>query len=248
MDLEADGTPIITSILIVAGSPDATSTDLTRALARTHDVTIACDGGLRLLADAGLTPDIVVGDLDSATPEDLRAVRLAGASVLVFPVEKDETDLDLALEHARYISGSAGWVPRVTLTGTHGGRLDHELAILGSCVRAHDLSPVIVEEGSVSRFITPEDGRTLITQPLERLPGSADHDPIGMTVSLIALGEPGVLSTTGLRWDLAQDTFAPLDSWGVSNIIEDAGATLDVHSGVFMLHLLTGITGTQEPA
>ena len=47
-----------------------------------------------------LKPDLLVGDLDSVTPEQIRWSEEVGAEVRKYPVEKDETDLELALQEA----------------------------------------------------------------------------------------------------------------------------------------------------
>ena len=55
------------------------------------DAVIAVDGGFASLAAAGCVPDLALGDFDSLgyVPE--------GVEVLVFPPEKDASDMELAL-------------------------------------------------------------------------------------------------------------------------------------------------------
>ena len=59
---------------------------------------VAADGGLLRARGLGLTVDVVVGDLDSVTPEALAAAEAAGARVVRHPQAKDATDLELALD------------------------------------------------------------------------------------------------------------------------------------------------------
>jgi len=68
--------------------------------------------------------DVVVGDLDSATPEAIAAAEAAGARVVRYPQAKDATDLELALDEAVALGGR-----RVLVVASAGGRLDH---LLGS--------------------------------------------------------------------------------------------------------------------
>lgn len=58
------------------------------------DAVIAVDGGFTSLADVGCAPDLAIGDFDSLgyVPE--------GVEVLVFPPEKDASDMELALGEA----------------------------------------------------------------------------------------------------------------------------------------------------
>ena len=80
---------------------------------------IAADGGLRHLEAQGLTADLIVGDFDSLgrVPE--------GDNILRHPVEKDDTDMLLAVR-----TGLDRGYRVFVLYGGLGGRLDHTYANL----------------------------------------------------------------------------------------------------------------------
>ena len=61
---------------------------------------IAADGGVYMAARFDLYPHLVIGDMDSASPEALADAEAHGAEILRFPAAKDETDLELALLEA----------------------------------------------------------------------------------------------------------------------------------------------------
>ena len=87
---------------------------------------LCADGGLAHCGPLGLSPDLLVGDLDSVQnpPEGI-------AKVTCDAVDKDHTDTALAVEEAV----SRGF-RQLLLCGMLGGRLDHSLAnlqILGWC-------------------------------------------------------------------------------------------------------------------
>ncbi len=87
---------------------------------------IAADSGLEHAAALGLRVDVLVGDLDSASSEAVRAAERAGVRIERHPVDKEATDLELALDHALAIGAT-----RVTVVSGGGGpRLDHHLAEL----------------------------------------------------------------------------------------------------------------------
>ena len=86
---------------------------------------VAADGGLLRARALGLDVDVVVGDLDSATPEALAAAETAGARVVRHPPAKDATDLELALDEAAALGAS-----RVLVVASAEGRLDHLLGSL----------------------------------------------------------------------------------------------------------------------
>jgi len=69
-----------------------------RKLARGR-VRVAVDGGYRYFARSGTFPHLLIGDLDSlgGIPSNLSP----RTQVLVHPVEKNQTDTELALDHCR---------------------------------------------------------------------------------------------------------------------------------------------------
>ena len=68
------------------------------ALLYADDFHIAADGGLRHLRRLDLKPHLLIGDLDSVTGQDVQWASANGAEVRRYPREKDETDLELAIQ------------------------------------------------------------------------------------------------------------------------------------------------------
>lgn len=86
------------------------------------DLVIAADAGYRSCREAGITPDLLLGDFDSMDqPPDF-------PNVLRSPVEKDDTDSMLAVKTAL----DNGCKEIYLYGGTGGVRLDHTLANLQS--------------------------------------------------------------------------------------------------------------------
>lgn len=83
------------------------------------DCVIAADGGYDHLLKAGIDADILIGDLDSIENLPERE----NLEIIVFPKDKDFTDLELAISHALKIKADT-----ILLTGVTGTRLDHSLA------------------------------------------------------------------------------------------------------------------------
>jgi thiamine pyrophosphokinase len=100
---------------------------------------IAVDGGLDHALAAGLTPTELVGDLDSVSETGL-AWAARHATITRHPVDKDQTDTELALTLA-----STSDPARITLVGG-GDRLDHTLAAIGA-LGAPALTSVPVLDG-----------------------------------------------------------------------------------------------------
>ena len=85
------------------------------------DMVIAADEGIDNARQLGMPVDLLVGDLDSASDG---SEAFAG-SVQRHPVDKDQTDLELALAAAL-----AAGMQSVTVVGTMAGRVDHALGNL----------------------------------------------------------------------------------------------------------------------
>lgn len=163
----------------------------------------AADSGLDTLIAWGLSPDIIVGDMDSVSDPALVG-RFPSARLALEPREKDLTDTELGLSAL-----AAGGADRIVLAGGGGGRLDHLLAIRAIFERrgagrrpiewhvAHE-AVYLVEEGA-SLEVEAEAGSTVSVFPL-------------------AAGASG-MSSAGLKWPLSGLAWGPGDS-GVSNVAE----------------------------
>jgi len=108
--------------LIVTGG-QAPSFGLLRKLAAKADLIIAADSGFDSARKAGLGPDLVVGDFDSLESRAALAA-LPPSKILAFPMDKDDTDTEIALSTA--VARGAEYI---MIAGGGGGRLDHLLAM-----------------------------------------------------------------------------------------------------------------------
>lgn len=84
-------------------------------------VVIAADGGLRHTTALGITPDVVIGDMDSFREADVPP------GTILFPARKDDTDMMLAIK-----KGLAMGADEFFLFGGMGGRFDHTYANIQS--------------------------------------------------------------------------------------------------------------------
>ena len=88
------------ALLVCAAPVPGTETLLPR-LAAEADLVVAVDGGGSVCLEAGVVPDVVVGDFDSLPDDDLDRLGQLGVSVIEFPAEKDASDLELAVGEVR---------------------------------------------------------------------------------------------------------------------------------------------------
>lgn len=86
-------------------------------------VVIACDSGTDFLASHGIIPDMVIGDMDSISDSGLEFIKKNNIFTEKYPVEKDWTDTEIALEKS--MDNDVVLICPVT------GRIDHVMANLG---------------------------------------------------------------------------------------------------------------------
>jgi len=181
------------------------------------DQVIAADGGANWLATQGRVPNVLIGDLDSVHPDTLRALALGDCRLVRRPLEKDETDTELALYEALALGAR-----RITLLGAWGGRMDHALAnvLLLALPQLASIQVALFDGRSYARVFRQE----LVLQ------GEA-----GDLLSLLPLGgeERGVL-TEGLLYPLRDETLTFGPARGVSNAFTGPTARVTLRAGLLL--------------
>ena len=199
-----------TNCVWVLASGPAADIDIALRYADPADVVIAADGGTLLADRLGITPSLIIGDLDS-TPSDL-VTKYSAAGVEVRRYDhntKWETDTELALLAALYYSPG-----RIFVLGAIGGRLDHSLAnVLLLTHPSFADRDVHILDGSNELFLAkPGEWNSIKGHPND-------------IVSLLPIGvEAEAVTTRGLRWPLNGETLVAGKARGVSNRISDPEA------------------------
>lgn len=175
---------------------------------------IAVDGGLRHCYALGITPHLLVGDMDSIHPEILAECPPLAHSV--YPRDKDESDLEIALDTLDFDQ-----FDNVTVYGALGGNTDHIQGNLFLLSRYPNSLEYITE---TEKHMTIEGNAKL-------------HCPEGTKVSLFPIyGPVKVTSTVGLKWpieDMILDsTYFSLSNEATTNQIE-----INVEDGKVLLIL-----------
>ncbi len=184
------------------------------------DLVIAADGGLRHLRVRGITPDRIVGDFDSlgATPQ--------GEGVLIYPVEKDDTDTQLAVR----LAWEAGFRDFRLLAGT-GGRSDHTLANLQTLLW-------VVRRGGRAVLCGEGECFTALQGGTVRFPKTAEG-----TLSLFAQGgDAHGVTIEGAYYPLVNGTLTAEHALGVSNHFTGEPCTVSVAEGAVLIYW----TGTAD--
>jgi len=106
--------------IFLNGAPDPP--DLLRRVAARADLVVAADGGARYALDAGIIPDLVVGDMDSLG--EVRELEERGVALERHPLRKDKMDGHLAVMAVRDRGATA-----VDLLCAAGGRFSALFAV-----------------------------------------------------------------------------------------------------------------------
>lgn len=110
-------------INIVAGGPEKDIPNLADMVDRdSRDIWIGVDRGALRLIQFNILPDEAFGDFDSVTSEELALIQEKSKTVHEYPAEKNETDLELAIDWALEQDPDT-----ISIFGATGGRLDHAL-------------------------------------------------------------------------------------------------------------------------
>lgn len=175
--------------IILFGGGEVHDSSVLRAMAVTDRIA-AADGGAKHAMRNNIIPDVVIGDFDSLTDEDL--TRLP-ADALHRITEQDSTDFDKALRSIE--------APLVIALGFTGARLDHTLAAMNTLVARSDRRCVLLDDHQLA-FVAPRK------MELEL--------PIGTVFSLFPMGAVHGTSE-GLKWPIDGLDFSPSGRVGTSN-------------------------------
>jgi thiamine pyrophosphokinase len=215
--------------LVVADGdpPDIAAMDATWPGWRS-DVTfvVAADGGARGAIAAGLRPDLVVGDGDSLGDSGLAQVAADGIAVERSPVDKDESDTELAV-----LACVARDADEITIVGAFGGRLDHELANIWllALPALGDRPARLLDGRTCVRLLRAPDVNGYAATCA--LPGRT-----GDIVTLLPLGGDVVgITTDGLRYPLRDEPLTVGPARGLSNVRVSADASVSARRGLLLI-------------
>ncbi|MHB9057307.1 MAG: thiamine diphosphokinase [Bacillota bacterium] len=212
--------------VVIAGGPNVARSLVTRSVVGERCFLLCTDGGAAVALNLGLVPDLVLGDFDSLSPKDYARVIELGCPVQRYPVEKDMTDSELALDYLA--EAKAG---PVLMTGAFGGRFDHALANLALLPRFADRGlEVVIDDG---------DTRAVLVGPGH--PATVEGEP-GDIVSLFpdTVTCSGV-TLEGLKYPLSGATLVRGTTLGVSNALIGRSAKVSLTDGR-LIAVLTRLT------
>lgn len=188
---------------------------LISSLVKKYDKCVAVDGGLIHCHGMGIRPDLIIGDGDSI-PEEL-AARYVDIPSVSFPVDKDESDLELAIYAANWPN-----VEKMAVFGAMGKRSDQAIANLQ-----------LLRRFSTKLVIETETETILSISGRNRIDGFS-----GQRISLIPIGpSPSGITTKGLKWEL-KDATLDAHFFSLSNVCLGSSFEVNIAHGDVLCFLL----------
>lgn len=181
------------------------------------DAVICADGGTRHAYKLGITPDIIIGDLDSSGSEYIEHFKSKAVPIIKYSSHKDKTDTHICLEYAmeKY--------DEIILLGASGSRLDHTLGNISILRLAAD-------QGKTAWMMDENNALTIIKDRI-RLEGSK-----GDILSLLPLSSrvEGI-TIKGVSYPLENAVMEIGNPYGVSNQFENEVVELSIQSGYLIV-------------
>lgn len=190
--------PILRTAFILGNGALAEWIDIRQILTKSNALLVCADGGAEKARQLELTPDLIIGDLDSITMQTLAHFRSLGVEIAHDPAQQNN-DLEKCL---RYLL-RRGW-QQFILAGFTGQRDDQTIATL-----------------QITRKYLPRAQFLIYTELAEIFPLKKGHWLIetekGQAVSLFGFPQAIHLTTEGLKFPINDERLGS-GSHGLSNI------------------------------
>lgn len=201
-------------LLVLSG--DKPGPDLLEHEIAEAGVTIAVDGGYNIFNELGVTPDLVIGDLDSIEYD------IADQVKVLKQMNQNTSDLQKALSYVfEHFEPS-----QITLLGATGGRTDHLLNNLKVCASIDPQVKLIIKNDHL-----PHTDHKL--EELIRLtPSNSDDIRIKQhaVLSIIHVSQFKGLYSKGLKWEI-EDANSDFEIISQSNRALVADPQFKIESG-----------------
>lgn len=205
------------SVLIFANGQLTVGEWVFEALAKAT-IVLAADGGANHLYALGIIPDTVIGDQDSLLKPIAEWLSKMAVPRIQHPPEKDETDLELAIQYA-----VDNYDDEIVILGALGGRADHMLANMML------LTHPSWRDRSI-KLLTHSETIGLCTSSYT-IDGT-----VGDLVSLIPVGgDVTVKATSGLKWELRESVLTFGFPRGISNVMTAPVAEIAIKEGALIV-------------
>jgi thiamine pyrophosphokinase len=190
------------------------------------EMLICADGGGNKAIASGRIPDVLIGDLDSITKENLEKCIAAKTIVKRYPREKNETDLELAVAYAdTYLDYQGCFQDEIVLYAAGGKRLDHLMGNISIMI-------AYAEKGRRLKMKDPRSDAWVMIQGKEKIKGR-----VGQQLSIVALSDDARVSAEGLYYELDRLNLTHNSPRGISNVFRDEDISIEIHEGKVLIYV-----------
>ena len=176
---------------------------------------IACDGASDFLLKEKITPDAVIGDMDSASAATIRTLTAAGVP-FIKQAAQDKNDLEKALDYAL-----SEKYTEINVIGFTGKRFDHSLNNLSILLRYSKRSLLKMYDDKF-RYYFVRDKIELTCA-------------VGAAVSLIPLSKASGVKTSGLKYPLNKEALKLGKREGALNEAVSESICIKLKKGVLLV-------------
>ena len=206
--------------IIIAGGTPPSKKLLTKEITR-NSIIIAADSGANCLYKYKITPDYLIGDLDSIDSKALNFLANKNIPIERYPCDKDLTDAELALKKALELKAK-----KIIFLGCLGGkRIDHLLGAFG----------LLLECSNLNIDAALKDDNQIVTL-LKK--STTIYGKRGAIFSLQAYGETvSKLNIIGSKYTLKNHSLKMGDALTISNEFQNKKVQIQFKSGKLLLIL-----------
>lgn len=184
-----------------------------------YDFIIGADGGCNHLYKMNITPNYIIGDLDSINNDLIDYYKSKNVIFKTYPSRKDETDSEICIYLAKELKAK-----EIDFYGALGGRIDHTLANIG-------LMHYVRQMNIIPRMISSEEEIAIIKNEEVILQGKK-----GDTVSIIPImTDANNVTLKKLEYPLNNARMGYLSSLGISNVMLENECSIKIEDGYALI-------------
>lgn len=200
--------------IIIANGKSPTKSVVNYFINKGFTTIICADGGANSAKKIGITPDYIIGDLDSVSTRTLKY--FDGKSNIIKYNRQNDTDVEKSLKFAIEKKFN-----EVVLFGVTGDRLDHTICNLGIVIKFFNKIKIsLVSERSYLKPINTS---------------SSIQSRIGETISLYAFDKKTKITSTGLKYKLNNLALSFGVKESTSNVSTKNKIQLNVKGGIVFI-------------
>jgi thiamine pyrophosphokinase len=181
------------------------------------DAIFCADGGIKTALKLGIVPDVLLGDFDSVTREEIHYLK-DKIKIMPFEKRKDYTDIHLCIKYA-----IENHFYQITLFGVLGTRADHSLTNIYLLKYAMD--------NGVNAKIVNEYNEIFLLNDFIKLHGVKDK-----TISVLPYTDKiEGINLKGMGYPLKDATMVKENPYGVSNYAVEDTVEISISSGTAVI-------------